>query len=138
MKSPFTQELAEVLGQQPALLFLGGPPADVAWALAHHNASVSRAFSIGYCCFPRETLHWSRAAHAPSACCPFRCIPPKLRRGLAHQTPTTCAPLCVRMGCCRLLKPSVNPAADCQMNLLSATIAFLKGRDRQRQGFLGP
>jgi len=37
------QELAEVLGQQPALLFLGGPAADVAWALNRHNASISRA-----------------------------------------------------------------------------------------------
>lgn len=46
MTTPFVdsvQELAEVLGQQPALLFLGGPAADVAWALNRHNASISRA-----------------------------------------------------------------------------------------------
>lgn len=36
------EELAEVLTQQPALLFLGGPPADVAFALERHNSTISR------------------------------------------------------------------------------------------------
>jgi len=125
-----------VLGQQPALLFLGGPPADVAWALAHHNASVSRALSIGHCCFPRETLHWSCAAHAPSACCPFRCMPLKQPRPGApdlHNICTSVRPHGLLLTAEALCKP-----ADCQMNLLSATISFSKGRDRQRQGFLRP
>lgn len=39
----------QVLAQRPALLFLGGPPEDVQFALDRHNATLPGALRTNFC-----------------------------------------------------------------------------------------